>query len=145
MNFNKGNDFCLESSGLKKTKQRQAIVDILNKAIQPLTADDIYIELKNVNISISLSTIYRILDVMTEKKIIVKLNVSNNNKALFEINQMIHKHYLSCLVCKKIISVNFCPMGDYEADLEKETGYEIIGHKLEIFGYCKECRKDKIS
>lgn len=145
MNFNKGNDFCLESSGLKKTKQRQAIVDILNKAIQPLTADDIYIELKNVNISISLSTIYRILDVMTEKKIIVKLNVSNNNKALFEINQMIHKHYLSCLVCKKIISVNFCPIGDYEADLEKETGYAIVGHKLEIFGYCKECRKDKIS
>ncbi len=145
MNFNKGNDFCLESSGLKKTKQRQAIVDILNKAIQPLTADDIYIELKNVNISISLSTIYRILDVMTEKKIIVKLNVSNNNKALFEINQMVHKHYLSCLVCKKIISVNFCPIGDYEADLEKETGYAIVGHKLEIFGYCKECRKDKIS
>ena len=132
----------LKSNDLKNTKQRTAILNILEKNNQPVSAEDIYSSLKSQKLSVSLSTVYRALETMAEKKLVTKLNMQDNSKALFEINHEIHKHYLICLGCKKIISIMSCPLENYEEKLSEETGFLIEGHRLDIYGYCPECRKN---
>ncbi len=78
---------------------------------------------------------------MSEKNLAVKLNIAGDGRTLFEFNRMVHKHYLVCLGCKRIVAINGCPLEDYEKTLAKETNYSIEGHKLDIYGYCPECRE----
>ena len=130
----------LKRSGLKNTKSRTTILYILEQKKQPISAEDVFLELKRNGISVNLSTVYRTLEALADKELVIKLNITGDSRALFEYNHMVHKHYLVCLGCKKIISINNCPLKNYEEVLEKETDYKIIGHKLDIYGYCPECR-----
>ncbi len=129
------------SKGLKKTKQRSAILEILQKNSQPVSAEQIFLELSEKKISASLSTVYRSLEAMAQKGVVTKINISSEGKALFELNTNMHRHYLVCLGCKKIIALDYCPLEGYEEKLEGETDFFIVGHRLDIFGYCPECRK----
>lgn len=130
----------LRQCGLKNTKQRTAILDILDCGTQPVAAEQVYLKLKEKNIPANLSTVYRTLDILAEKKLATKLSIVGDSRALFEFNRMTHRHYLVCLACKKILAIEHCPLEEYEKALEKETRYAISGHRLDIYGYCPECR-----
>ena len=140
----KSTDFAddLKRSGLKNTKHRTAILNILERSDQPMTAEQVFYELGGEKISASLSTVYRALDSLVFKNLITKLIINGNSKALFEYNRMGHRHHLICLGCKKIRAIERCPLKNYEESLEKETDFSISGHKLDIYGYCPECRKN---
>ncbi len=129
------------SNGIKNTKQRNLVFDVLKGEDRALTADEIYIKLTEQENSISLSTIYRILDVFVSKGLILKTNTFNGKKSVYEINRMKHKHYLICTNCNKNIEINHCPLEGLEKSLAKETKYKIVGHKLDIYGYCPECQE----
>ncbi len=129
----------LSVNGLKHTKHRMEILDLLEKSSQPISAEEIFQEMKKNKILINMSTIYRTLDILEDKKILNKINISDSNKALYEYNSMLHTHHLICLGCKKILTISGCPLEGYEDVLAGETNYTIVGHKLDIYGYCPEC------
>ncbi len=131
----------LVESGLKKTKYRVNIIDILQKSKQLLSAQDIYEILNNNKIKVNLSTVYRTLEKLTENKIINKIEIEQENKSLYEFNRQEHHHFLICKNCNKIEPIYNCPLHDYEDTLQKQTGFQITGHKIEFYGYCKKCQK----
>lgn len=130
------------SSGIKNTRQRDLVFDVLKCETHAITAEEIYTRLTEQKNSISLSTIYRILDVFVSKSLILKSNIYNSKKAFYEINRMEHKHYLICTRCNKNLEISHCPLEILEKSLAKETKYKIIGHKLDIYGYCPECQDE---
>lgn len=131
----------LKKENLRNTSHRQSILEILESFGEPVSAETLYLALKDKGISISLSTVYRALDVLVEKNIIAKTDFTDNNKSMYEIRQEGHKHHLVCVKCKKIIPVTGCPFHDYASRLEKQFDFSITGHRLEMFGYCRECGK----
>lgn len=133
----------LKNNGLKKTKHRQYVLQVLRECSQPVTAEQIYLKLMEKKDAISLSTVYRILDILISKKIVLKMNPLKEDKALFELNRRVHRHYLICIGCHKMLPIDDCPLGDYEKRLAKRTGFEITGHNLEIYGICRECREKR--
>ena len=132
----------LKESGLKSTKQRKAILDILSTGQQPLAAEDVYLALKQNQIDVNLSTVYRSLETMSTKGVIRKVSVMGDNRMLYELNEHTHQHYLVCVNCKKIQPVGHCPLDAYEKAVAKDTKYAIMGHRLDIFGVCPECQAD---
>ncbi len=138
------NDGCrdlLSAKGIKGTKQRFAVLRVLLGSSVPLTADDIYLGLRDQgDASLSLSTVYRILDTFTHSGITAKTGLLEGGKALFEVVSGVHRHNLICVRCHKLIPLGECPLGEFEQELEATTGYRISGHKLEIYGVCPECR-----
>lgn len=64
----------------------------------------------------------------------------DGGRALFELSPQTHSHNLICTVCHKIVPIGDCPLGEYEADVARATGYDILGHKLEVYGVCPQCR-----
>jgi Fur family ferric uptake transcriptional regulator len=133
----------LKRSGLKNTRCRAAILNILEQSDQPVSADSLFRELGEKNITVSFSTVYRTLEALENKNLVVKLAITGEDKAFYEYNRMGHRHYLICLGCKKILAIEHCPLKDYEESLKKETAYAISGHKLDIYGYCPACQKNE--
>ena len=130
----------LKKENLRSTKHRNSILEEMEKAGQPATVETIYLKLKERGVAISLSTVYRVLEALLGKGLVVKTNVNDDSKALYEINNMEHKHHLLCVKCRKMLPVDGCPLEDYEKALEEKLGFSIKGHKLEMFGYCKSCK-----
>ena len=133
----------LKQGGLKSTRYRRAILDILAESARPLSAEDVFLRLKELSYAANLSTVYRALETFAHKNLVEKLVIAGENKALFGLGRAEHAHHLICLECRSILAVEHCPLGQYEETLAKETAFEIAGHNLDIYGYCPKCRSKK--
>lgn len=129
-------------AGLKWTRQRKAVYGVLQQATEPLTAVKIY-NLTERNASgedYALSTIYRILAAFEERGIIEKAVSMEDGSAAYALSRGGHTHYAVCLECHRRIPLQNCPFSHIH--LEQETGdFTITNHKLELYGYCKDCKE----
>ncbi|PKM78220.1 MAG: transcriptional repressor [Firmicutes bacterium HGW-Firmicutes-15] len=130
----------LKNNGLKNTKRRNSILEALAKSAQPITVDQVFLELQRNDVSINISTVYRILETLVSKDLILKTNIIGENKSLFELNQMDHKHHFICMSCRQMFAVDDCPFEQYGELLQSKMGFNVTGHKLEIYGYCQNCK-----
>ena len=129
-------------TGVKRTKQRESVLSILERSEKPLSAAEIHFKMgKDSDSAASLSTVYRILELFVNKGIAVKTNVMHNEMAIYELNRLKHRHYAVCVNCHKIIAMDNCPMEKFKPELE-DKDFFIIGHNLELFGLCKDCNQD---
>lgn len=133
----------LSKEGFKKTKHRTDILEVLDSSDKPLSAEEIYLFLKQNDSSISLSTIYRTMDRLIKSKLVIKNTFFNDNKARYEINKSSHNHYIICLKCNKIIEIDICPFKQIENNIKSKTGFEIENHEFIIYGYCENCKENK--
>lgn len=131
----------LKASGLKSTKHRLSLLEILDMEPQPVSAEDLFLQLKEKTGEINLSTVYRNLEMLINKGLVTKLIFPGDSKSLYEYNKMGHRHYIVCVECKKILAIEHCPLQEYEMLLEKKTGFTINAHKLVMFGSCPDCKK----
>jgi len=130
----------ITQAGLKNTKYRVNIISLLEKASTLLSAQDIHELLIKNKIKVNLSTVYRTLDKLTENDIINKVELEQEKQSLYEYNREEHHHFIICKNCNKIETIYNCPLHDYEQQVMKESGFQITGHKIEFYGYCKECQ-----
>lgn len=131
--------------GIKWTKQRKDVYHVLAHAKEPLSAVRIYQEVeKEKNAGYALSTIYRILTTFEEKGFVTKSSFMGDGTVNYEWNKGGHTHYALCLVCHKRVALPSCPFE--HTHLERDAGdFVVTGHKLELYGYCKDCENKKMS
>lgn len=129
--------------GLKKTRQRVDIFEILYGSELPISATDIFSELskRHPDEMYAFSTIYRNLLAFEKAGVITKYMLSTEDTAVYEIKNRRHKHYAVCLKCHKKFPINACPLHIIEEDIKSSVpGFGITGHNLEVFGYCLDCQ-----
>ena len=128
----------LKNKNLKVTKQRKLILETIENQTNPTSAEDIYKLLKNCDMDIS--TIYRNLNILEEKNVLLKTtNIDGIN--YYQLNTSDHKHFITCNICHKKYTIENCPIHDLEEKIEKETGFIIKSHNFEFSGICPECQK----
>ncbi len=127
--------------GIKWTRQRKCVYDILLQAREPLSAVQIYNRLSQSDEKsmYAVSTVYRILSAFEEKGFVSKTTWMGDGTVFYELNRGGHTHYAVCLECHKRIPLEHCPFSHMHLESEAEN-FTITGHKLELYGYCKDCK-----
>lgn len=128
------------NNGLKRTKNREKILSILKEAKNPLTAEDIFYSFQKKDIN--LSTIYRCLNTF-EKKGMVKREINSNKENVFSLSNEEDNHILVCVKCHKRIPLKGCPFHEVNEKIESETGFHIQDQNIELYGLCKDCKKEE--
>ncbi|MEL4105436.1 Fur family transcriptional regulator [Oscillospiraceae bacterium WX1] len=128
--------------GMKRTKQRMAVLSVLEDAASPQTAMDIHKQLEKSSSRVCLSTVYRVLEQFVAHGVAVKTTVHDNDMAFFERNRHSHRHWAVCVDCHKIVAINNCPLADFEPKISDDA-FQVLGHRVEMYGYCKDCGKRK--
>ena len=132
--------------GIKWTKQRKDVYDVLTASNEPLSAVDIYQKISKEKADASgnyaVSTIYRILAFFEEKNLVNKTNWMGDGTVVYELNRGSHTHYAICLECHKRIQLSGCPFAHVELEQENND-FTVTNHKLELYGFCKDCKKTK--
>ena len=129
----------LKENSIKTTLQRLEILRYLDDHRTHPTADQIYSDLKEKNLSLSKTTVYNSLKIFKEHGIIQTLTISNS-EIRYDFNCTIHHHFL-CKKCGKIIDIDrTCP----HIEKIRKEGYQIDEAHGYFKGICKEClQKEK--
>lgn len=127
-----------EHFGLKRTKNRELILQSLRKQTHPLTAEELFytFEKKDIN----LSTVYRTLNTF-EKVGLVHREVNEKKENIYSLIQEEDSHILVCTECHKRIPLEGCPYHEVNEELEKKTGFILRDQNIEIYGVCPDCQK----
>ena len=126
---------------LKMTAQRRLILKNLQRVGAHLTADEILHLVRRDLPKISLGTVYRNLEILSEHGLIKNVGQQGTERR-FEGNMKLHYH-IRCVSCGRIEDVPLEPFSNLEEALRDMTDYEVIGHELEFKGLCPRCRAEK--
>lgn len=139
MNCARGVDV-LKKEGIKRTQGRNAVLRILTELDKPMTYDEIFLCLIQQHVSINVSTVYRILEAFAAKGIVTKINGGEHNRSLYELARQEHRHYFFCVNCRGLFPIRNCPVHSLVEDLKDTMEFEVMEHKLELTGVCRECK-----
>lgn len=125
-------------NSLKHTKQRAAILKILEDAQEPISAEELFFRLSRQPPVPALSTVYRNLERFTQEGMVERSDLGDGIVRYCRADGR-HGHYLICTGCAERIKIDGCPLSPIEQGLKRDTGYEIEGHTLTIYGKCPRC------
>ncbi len=135
----------LHAEQFKLTPQREATLRVLLENEEShLSAEEIFMLVKQKSPDIGLATVYRTLDLLCDLKIIEKLNFGDG-VARYEFrtdDHPHHHHHLICLKCGSLSEIEDM-LDDLEARVERDHKFKIVDHRVSFLGYCENCRDEQ--
>ena len=120
----------------RNTRQRQLVLDAVRARCDHPTADDIYLDVRELDEHVSRGTVYRNLNLLEQTGAISSVHVPGGNR--FDLRTDDHSHVI-CRGCGTVIDA---PV-PYDAALDRsaaeETGFKIHSHSTVFYGLCPAC------
>lgn len=122
---------------VRRTRQREAVLEVLRRSCDHLTADQIYDAVRQIVPRISLGTVYRNLEILAAQGLIQKI-VSGSGPMRFDGNPHRHVH-LRCERCGTLEDVRLKKPLDPAAFVDEGSGQVVRSFVLEFSGLCQRC------
>ena len=122
----------------QRTRSQERILTLLKTLNRAISAQDIYVELRNRGQTMGLATVYRSLEGLKLEGV-VQVRTLSNGEALYSLIQE-DRHHLTCLQCGASIPINECPVHELEHQLHQSYQFKIFYHTLDFFGLCSQCQ-----
>ncbi|MBE9043814.1 transcriptional repressor [Pleurocapsales cyanobacterium LEGE 10410] len=121
----------------QRTRSQERIMTVLQSLKRSISAQDLYIELRNRKQDMGLATVYRSLEALKIQGE-VQVRTLANGEAVYSYIES-DRHHLTCVNCGTSIQIDECPVHDLEKQLEKSHTFKVYYHTLEFFGLCQKC------
>ena len=125
----------LREDGVRITKQRSALLEVLAQADDHPDATELHRRAKALDDSVSLATVYRTLATLEEQGVVNKLQFEGE-AARFETTDIPHHDHIIDVDTGDVIEFRNDKIERLQALIAKELGYEVVRHRLELY-----CRK----
>lgn len=122
----------LRAEGVRVTRQRLAILQVLRNAVDHPRAEDILIRAKEQDPSVSQATVYRTLAMLEKAGTILK-NEFDGAGARYEMADGAHHDHLIDLDTGEVIEFQSQKIERLQAEIAAELGYDIEWHRLELY------------
>ena len=133
----------LYAANYKLTPQREATVRVLLENEQDhLSAEDIFLMVKEKAPDIGLATVYRTLELLLELKIVDKINFGDGvyRYDLRKDGDVHFHHHLVCMNCGSVHEIEDDLLLDVEKIVESDYDFKIKDHRLTLYGICSKCQ-----
>jgi Fur family peroxide stress response transcriptional regulator len=127
----------LREEGFRITPQRVAIVDYLLRTDDHPSAEHIHKIVQKKYPMVSLSTVYKTLDLLKEKKLVNEIEV--DGEARFDAHTHAHIN-LVCVNCGNIDDLDEDSLNEIQSRAARRSKYHILKGSFEMFGYCFTCK-----
>ena len=134
----------LHAQSYKLTPQREATVRfLLEREEDHLSAEDVYLLVKEKSPEIGLATVYRTLELLSELKIVDKINFGDG-VSRYDLRKEGAKHshhHLVCIECGSVEEIENDLLEDVEKIVLNDWGFQVKDHRLTFHGICKQCQE----
>jgi len=122
----------------QRNRSQKRILNLLQQLNSPLSAQQIYVELRQREQALGLATVYRALEALKLEGA-VQARTLQSGESLYE--SIDHdQHYLTCLNCGQSVPIAECPVHQLEKELQTSHHFQVFYHSLEFFGLCRQCQ-----
>ncbi len=126
-----------EKKGLRLTEQRRVIAAVLEDAQDHPDVEELYARASAQDASISLATVYRTVKLFEEAGILDRLEFGDG-RARYEDATRDHHDHLIDLQSGEVIEFVDKKIEALQEKIAQKLGYELKGHKLELYGVRKK-------
>lgn len=124
---------------MKYSRQRELILSTVKSYPVHPTADTVYEAVRRQEPKISLGTVYRNLNQLSELGMLLKLPMPSGGDR-FDSRLDEHLHII-CSDCGAVSDIEPSALLQLDHDVEQQTGYAVTGRALVFSGICGKCRK----
>jgi len=129
----------LRGQGFKITTPRYRVIEWLAARDANFTAEELASDLSLVG----RATVYRTLKLLLDRGLVCKVVLGDGSLA-YRMSHKVHHHHLVCLGCGATADIGRCGVDDVIATVREATGYDVVGHRIEIYGLCPTCKRLQI-
>ncbi|MFO8102162.1 MAG: Fur family transcriptional regulator [Dehalococcoidia bacterium] len=133
-----------KSIGQRMTSQRKLLLDIIRHAKGHLDADEIYRLSREKDAHISLSTVYRNLNLLKEAGLVLERHLGEDHH-YYELNVRPMHHHLVCVECGEVFEFKCEFTEQMKREVEKTSHFRITGVEVEMRGYCPKCQEKMLN
>jgi len=126
--------------GLRKTSQRALIMDIVRQGQGHLDADEVYRRARQIQPRLSLSTVYRNLQMLKKLGLVEEVHFDETHHH-YEIKPTTEHHHLVCLGCGRVIEFEYPFANLVRENVTAAKDFEITGSEIRMTGYCRSCQE----
>lgn len=127
----------LASKGMRLTKQRQVILEIVQRTQSHPDADWIYEQARKRIPHVSLGTIYRTLGLLRDSGLLRELQ--RGATARYDGNTTQH-HHLTCIRCGRVSDVTLAAEAQILQAYRPPEAFRITDVQVDFFGFCSTCQ-----
>ena len=115
------------------TDQRRVISRVLSAATDHPDVEQVYRRAADIDAKISIATVYRTVRLLEDAGVIERLDFGDG-RARFEETREEHHHHLINVQTGEVIEFNSDELEAVKQRIARELGYELLGHRLELYG-----------
>jgi Fur family peroxide stress response transcriptional regulator len=132
----------LRDHDFRITPQRLAVLKVLATSEGHPTVERIYETVRAEFPTTSIATIYKTVNLLKQINEVLELGFADGSNRYDGNKPYPHPHVI-CTQCKTIIDPNLSSLKDLAQEIVEETGLQILTHRVDFFGICRECQKHK--
>ena len=125
----------LRKAGLKVTLPRVKILQILESSeleSQHLSAEDVYLALRNAGEDVGLATVYRVLTQFESAGLVTRHHFETGH-SVFELAKGEHHDHMVCVASGEVLEFTDPVIEQRQREIAKEHGYQLMDHSLVLY------------
>jgi Fur family peroxide stress response transcriptional regulator len=129
----------LRNRGFRITPQRLAVLEVLAASEDHPSVESIHTQVLRRFPTTSLATVYKTVALLKETREVLELGFADRSSRYDGHKPYPHPH-LICTRCGAIIDPDLSSLHDLTREVADETGFQILTHRLDFFGVCRDCQ-----
>lgn len=132
----------LKQRGVRLTKQRQILLDLIDSSGQHLDVERLYHLAKEKDPKLNRVTVYRTLKMLKEGGLVDELDLMHigGDQHYYETRMKAEHAHVICLRCGKVEEFFGEPLQKLRRQVESHFGFQVILARTEVGGYCAHCQ-----
>ena len=124
----------------RNTRQRAEVLALLDDTDEFRSAQQLHAQLRAAGSGVGLTTVYRTLQILAEVGEVDQMRLPDGEQLYRRCSRSQHHHHLVCRQCGRTVEIEGQAVEKWAEKQAEQHGFTDVGHTLEIFGRCAECR-----
>ena len=133
---------CLRMKNLKRTEQRDIILDVFLQTQGHVSSEELYEKVKEVDSSIGFTTVYRTLKLLSECGLAHQVQVGDGFTRYEQGFHYTHHDHLICVKCGELTEFYSERLESLQEEIVHRHEFKMLDHSLRIWGLCSKCQAE---
>src|SRR5947208_6364500 len=132
----------LKERGVRLTRQRQILLELIDKTGEHLDAERLYQMAKEKDPKLNRVTVYRTLKMLKAGGLVDELDLMHygGDQHYYETRLKQEHAHVICMRCGKVEEFFGDPLQKLRRQIEAHFGFQILLARTEVGGYCSHCQ-----
>jgi Fe2+ or Zn2+ uptake regulation protein len=133
----------LQAMRLRETRQRRLIATRLEELAASgtdFTTDELWHEVQQLEPGMGRATVFQTVERLVHAGLLDRVEFADGGHR-YRVCGISHHHHVTCRECHRVVEIDDCLPSNFFSVIARNTGFDLEGHSIELFGRCADCRE----